>query len=95
MTDVPFTIRLEHAMRLTTQAELMAGGDARKAVAMLVHALAGTLVLSLDADAVEALRQDPGAEFGPVLADALVTMGKVSAEAANYALAKMRTEGQA
>jgi hypothetical protein len=92
---LPVTINPIHALRLSSAALDLAEGQSQKAVALLVHALAGTLAMALTKDGVAALVADHGGDFSETLAEALPQMAEIVAEVEARMLATMRPEGQA
>jgi hypothetical protein len=93
--STPVTINPIHALRLSSAALDLAEGQSQKAVALLVHALAGTLAMALTKPSMEALIEAHGGDFGETLAEALPMMVKIVAEVEDRMLATMRTEGRA
>jgi CRISPR/Cas system-associated protein Csm6 len=95
VTLPPVTINPIHALRLSSAALDLAEGNSRTAVALLVHALAGTLAMALTKAGVAALIEDQGGDFSETLAEALPQMAAIVAEVEGRMLATMRPEGQA
>jgi CRISPR/Cas system-associated protein Csm6 len=91
----PETINPVDALRLSSAALDLAEGDAQKAVALLVHGLAGTLVMAIRPQGIARLIEDRGGEFGATLAEALPAMADLLDAIEAKALASMRTAGQA
>jgi hypothetical protein len=84
-----------HALALGCTALDLGAGDPQRAVALLVHALAGTLAMALPEARLQALQQDGTEAFAEVLAEALPVMAKLVAQVESHGLAEMRPEGQA
>jgi hypothetical protein len=95
VTIPPVTINPIHALRLSSAALDLADGNSRVAVALLVHALAGTLAMALTKPGVEALIADHGGDFSETLAEAMPMMARLVTEVEGRMLATMRPEGQA
>lgn len=95
VTIPPVTINPIHAMRLSSAALDLAEGNSQKAVALLVHALAGTLAMALTKPGVDALIADRGGDFSDLLAEALPMMSRIVTEVEGRMLASMPPEGRA
>jgi hypothetical protein len=83
------------ALRISSEALDAAKNNPQEAIAILVHALAGTLVTILRPESIDELIRGNGAEFGSAVAEALPSMASLLNTIVNEPLATMKAEGRA